>query len=261
MLLVSGVPLCACGGGGRSATAAVANVHVRISQASATGDPVIGGPMPSRAQALAFAHAVNLRAGDLPGFKESPAKREGESASDKQFDRQMRRCVGAAVTGVLEGAEKGKALADVKSDSFKREAPMLLEEAQSSVEVMRTGGVPRRALALIRSNRVRTCLATALGGMLRHMAGSKMHGATARLVSVTTTAPPAPGADGSFGWRVAATIATHGVTVPVYFDILAFISGRAAVMLMTSSLPAPFPAATENHLFALLVERAQAPGA
>jgi hypothetical protein len=40
-------------------------------------------------------------------------------------------------------------------------------------------------------------------------------------------------------------------------DLLGFVDGPAEVVLLTSGLPEPFPAATEHRLFSLLIQRAK----
>jgi hypothetical protein len=43
-------------------------------------------------------------------------------------------------------------------------------------------------------------------------------------------------------------------------DILGFVYGPTEVSLLSFGVPEPFPAATEQHLFSLLLQRAKAHG-
>jgi len=81
--------------------------------------------------------------------------------------------------------------------------------------------------------------------------------ATIGPVSISHGTPPAPQTAGSFGWRITATLTLNGnIELPVYLDILGFVDGPAEVALVTSGLSEPFPAAPEQRLFSLLLERA-----
>lgn len=79
-------------------------------------------------------------------------------------------------------------------------------------------------------------------------------------VSIASGTPPAPGTAGGFGWRISTTIVGHRIAIPFYMDVLGFVYGPSEVALLTFGLPRPFPAAIEQRLFTLLVERAKARG-
>jgi hypothetical protein len=80
-------------------------------------------------------------------------------------------------------------------------------------------------------------------------------------VSDSSGSPPTPGTTGSFGLRISTPITLHHVSVPFYMDFLGFVYGPAEVTLASFSLPEPFPAATEERLFSLLLARAKMHGA
>jgi hypothetical protein len=77
-------------------------------------------------------------------------------------------------------------------------------------------------------------------------------------VTIQSGTPPAPGTSGGFGWRVTASFEVRGIKLPIYLDFLGFVEGPSEVTLLSSGLLRPFPAAVQQHLFALLLARAKA---
>jgi hypothetical protein len=128
----------------------------------------------------------------------------------------------------------------------------------SEVSVAPTPALAAKNLASLRGKRVRACLSHYLTLFLK---GSAQRGSTVSPVSIASGAPPAPGAAGSFGWRISATFTVHRIPIPFYFDILSFAYGPAEVTLFSSGLPEPFPAKPQEQLFSLLVRRAAEYGA
>jgi hypothetical protein len=115
--------------------------------------------------------------------------------------------------------------------------------------------VAARELALVRSRRTRLCVSRYIQLLVR----AQTHpGASFGAVSVVQRTPPAPGADGSFAWRISMPIATHGIRLGIYFDIFGFVSGPNEVTLFVSGVPIPPPARAEEQLFSLLLERTKA---
>ncbi len=224
-------------------------IAVILALSAACGGPLAvsasGGRPTTKRQAEAFVNAVNLRAGDVPGFKGS-TKHEHETAAEKRLEQEMLRCAG--------WAGFGSGIAEGSSQSFKHETGKAALDVSSSVSVARSSAVAAKELAEMRSGRTKECLSRYLDQLFE---GQKHQGATFGPVTVIAVAPPAPGRSGSFGWVIAMTITLHRVALPVYLEILGFTNGPAEVTLFTSSLPTPFPAAVEHRLFSLLVERAK----
>ena len=77
-------------------------------------------------------------------------------------------------------------------------------------------------------------------------------------VSISSGTPPAPGAQGSFGWRITATFGAGPIRLPLYVDILGFVLGPARVTLVSSGALRPFPAVLQQRLYTLLLARASA---
>jgi hypothetical protein len=238
MLLSVGGSLVACGSAGHPAT---------TTPAGAAGTKTASGKPLTKPQAIALARAVNLRASDLPGFTASTtAKKQPESLSEKQLEREMLKCVG--VLGV------NNALAEASSKDFKFEHGILNLSVHSEVSVASTPALAAKNLTALRGKHVRACLSRYLNSFFKH---SAIGGARVSPVSLLSGTPPAPGATGSFAWRITATYTLHGIPIPFYFDILSFAYGHAEVTLFSSGLPEPFPAKAQEKLFSLLLARAE----
>jgi hypothetical protein len=253
MLLGTGGTLAACGGSIHAATPTVVRTAgtTGVQAAAATGAPARTGKSLTRAQARAFAHAVNLRTADVPGFKVSSENgNEREAAGEKRLERKMLRCVGAA--------GPNRQLTEVSSKEFEREDGKGAQNVQSGVVVEQTSALAVKELAAVRSERGRRCFSHYLDLLFK---GQKYRGVSVGPVSISQGSPPAPGTTGSFGWRITATITVHRVRVPFYADILGFVYGPAEVTLLSFGLPEPFPAATQQRLFSLLLTRAKMHGA
>jgi hypothetical protein len=247
-LLATGALLGACG---RSNPTAVSTVTVQAattgSRTGTTGAPPTGAEASqAKKRALAFARAVNLTAADVPGFKASPEQHH-QTAVEKQRERELASCAGGAV-----GASAG--LASVSSPDFKLERDVLDLSVSSEVSVAQTPALATKALAAIRGTHFRECLSRYLN-LLFHT--QSRGGTTVGPISIVEGTPPAPGATGSFGWRITATIDARGVKLPFYQDMLGFVDGPAEVSLVSSGALRPFPAAIEQQLFLLLLKRAK----
>jgi hypothetical protein len=256
MLLLAGASLVACGSGRHSSSKAATSTAGEGSDKRAV--PAPGKPL-SKAQAIALAQAINLRASDVPGFKASPREEKThETAAEKRLEQEMLRCVGASGLGSAFGSGRGsgfgKSLAEGRSKDFKLEHGILNLSVHSEVSVAQSAALASRDLSALRGSRVKACLSHYLN--LFFKAG--VHpGTSIGPVSIQSGTPPAPGTSGSFGWRISATFTVRRIPVPFYFDILSFAYGPAEVTLFSSGLPAPFPAKAQENLFSLLVARAR----
>ncbi len=206
---------------------------------------------PVKTQALAFANAVNLTAADVPGFKASSAhEHEHETPAEKRLDHELQHCTGGSL-------KSSNGLAEVSSKDFKLEHGILDLSVSSEVSVSSVAPTPSQTskeLEASRSDHVRECLSHYLNLLFK---GQKYQGATVSPVSISQGTPPAPGTSGSFGWRITVAITVHGIKLPFYLDILGFVYSRAEVSLLSSGVLRPFPAATQEQLFSLLLTRAK----
>ncbi len=250
VLLASGGLLTACGKGGN-----IPSTAARTSSASAKPAPTGGagapgaagapGSAPARARAAAFARAVNLTAADLPSFHAS-SEREHHAAGEKRVEQELLRCVGSA------GAAKG--LVESGSGTFERHASIVSQSVSSEVSVAQTPALAAKELAAFHNGRLLRCLSRYFTGLL---GSQRYHGAIVSPVSTKQGSPPAAGMTGSFGLRFTATITVRAIHIPLYVDVLGFVDGSAVVSLFATGIPAPFPAAIEEHLFSLLLQRAK----
>jgi len=252
VLLTAGAMLAGCG---RSApvtssgkpTAKVTTTK-RAPSAPAHGGAHAGGGR-ARAQALAFAQAVNLRARDVAGFGASRTHEHTvETAAEKRLGRELRACAGGA------GGES-KGLAEASSPEFERKASIASQSVSSQVTVYASPALAAKELASFRSGRLRACLSRYFSALL---SGKKSHGTSVSGVSTRYGSPPALGTTGSFGLRVTAKLSFQGIQLPFYLDYLVFVEGSAEVALRSLGTPVPFPANVEERLFSLLVARAKA---
>ncbi|HEV2945165.1 MAG TPA: hypothetical protein VGX26_08635 [Solirubrobacteraceae bacterium] len=258
-LFAAGSLIVACGSGSHpTATTVASAAGTTKTDAVAVAKTSAASSSFTKPQAIRFAHAVNLTAPDVPGFKVSSEKNEHEIAAEKRLEHEMLRCVRTLGShdGIVEGSHH--AVVEMGSKEFGREANTGNESVQSEVTVVRTPALAAKELVVIRSPHVRVCLSHYLDLLFK---SHKYRGATVSPVLISQGTPPAPGATGSFAWRITTTITVHNVRIPIYIDIFGFVEGSAEVSLFTAGVPKPFPAATEERLFSLLLTRAKTHGA
>jgi hypothetical protein len=243
-LVLAGALIAGCGKGSVGSSGSVATVTVPGGSSSSKAPPP-AGQAPSKSHALAFAHAVNLTPADVPGFA-ATEKQDSSSSSEKRLERQMLSCSG------IGGSSK--AVAEEGSKDFKLKRQIIDFSVSSEVAVQSSASQAQKGLAAIRSAHVRGCFTRYLQQIFKT---EKTTGATPGSVTIQSGTPPAPGMNGSFGWRVTATFLVHGIKVPIYLDFLGFVDGPSEVTLLSSGLLRPFPATVQQHLFALLLARAR----
>jgi hypothetical protein len=237
--------LASCGKGQRTATRTV-TAQAATPRTAAPSEGGGGSGQLSSARAAAFARAVNLQAADVPGFRASP-KEERSSPTEKRRELEVQRCMG--------GVSEQETLGELGSPNFKRSATLAEQTVSSGVTVERSSAIAKRELDALRSARGSSCFAHFLEQTFK---GQGQSGTGIGPISIRRGIPPAQGTAGGFGWRVSASVVVHSVRIPFYMDILGFVYGPAEVTLFSTGLPAPFPAAAEQHLYMLLLSRAKA---
>lgn len=253
--------LAACGSSSHSTAATVGHTTAGARTPPATGTTTGVVRPPTKAQAIAFARAVNLTAADVPGFRATSThehEHEHETAAEKRLEHELLRCTG----GVLNSRN---GLAEVSSKDFKLEHDGLGFSVSSQVAVAQTSALAAKELAAIHGVHVRGCLPHYLNLLLKDQLLKEFKeqklpqtavGPTS--ISILQGTPPAPGAAGSFGWRITATITVRNIRLPIYIYILGFVYGPAEVSLVSYGTLKPFPAAGQEHLYWLLLKRAKA---
>jgi hypothetical protein len=233
--MVSAVAGC---GGSTSAPATSATAT-----ATATSEPI------TKAQATAYAHAVNLRAADLPGM--SIAAPEGEHPASGRLD-QVERCAGNVNPDLV--------VANIHSASFTGTTEPEHEQIRSVVEVMPNAAIAEQNNAANRSQRALACAKRFFPLELGSQNGGRVHYGA---VTVSRLTSPLAGVPGSLGYRVAVNIlgvpkAIEATQPRLYVDAFAFLSGPAEVALVTTAFPQPVSEETESRLLLLLHSRAEA---
>jgi hypothetical protein len=218
-------------GGGSTTTASVAAV-------AAASSPI------TKAQATAYAHAVNLKPADLPGMRATRPEAEHVTAS---IDREATKCDG--------GVDPSRRVAQVHSARFAGAVAGDFEQISSEVEVMPSAALIAQNNAAIRSPRGLRCVTRLLTQSLAGKSGSQGRYGTLKISKLPT---PLAGVDETFGYRITTTVARGPAQIPIYIDLLGFISGAAEVDLTAIGAPQPVPEEAESHLLAVLYGRANA---
>jgi hypothetical protein len=276
--LTTSVALAGCGGSGTSSpgstSASPPAAATPIANTTAITSPLTRA-VSARAQYARFARAVNLRAGDVPGFVAEP-RRERVHPRNKAFEDESRyrRCFAVG--------KQSKPLSKARSEKFARGVGLHTESVSSEIDIAPTPLSARRDLALassaLSSPTSRRCLARAfdsLGAQNQaiQVGKGRVRGSIRITVGNLRITPLSLGSitqntDGGFGSNVAMsvtyTISVRGrtVTVPtsLQLDGLAVLVGRSEVTLSTVTLGGSFPPELEARLFSLLVSRALAAG-
>jgi hypothetical protein len=218
---------CGCGGSDSASTAS----RDSGADAAATGATTVSE------HAVALAHAINLRAADVPTMKVYFPEHVNQSGPMAQG---LTRCGGAVLTGEVGG---------IHSPLFKRGLGPTHQALRSIVRVMPSAGIAERNVAATNAASVQSCIARD---------AEKQTGWHQRV-----TAAPLPtllaGVPGSFGVRLVVLYPhLHGARRFSYKDFLGFASGPAEITLETTRYARPFSTATERRLLALLWSRAKA---
>jgi hypothetical protein len=249
--------LCACGGGQTHTASGAARAsggttrapdgvaHNALRTLGARGDST---PVSSRAQALAFARAVNLTVADIP---EASVEKKRTSASNAEEKREYDAC---ETSGDVGDSHK---VAEASSPKLRRGQELEIERITSSVTILSDEHALARQFALLASPTLRKCGARALA---RNLDDRRLRNARWGHVTVSKLPVSAPGTSATAGLRIVADLdlPLSEVTIPFYVDVLGFSIGRAEVALTATSATQPVPAATERELLALLLERARA---
>ncbi len=253
-LLATAGLISSCGKGQSSSSTRTVTVQASTGSSTQPSSPSTGGSTSvkkAKAQALAFAQAVNLRPGDVPGYRASLKEKERSDPAEKRASAELQHCMGRTTAN--------KPLLEQSSLNFQRGGSIAQQSVSSAVTVAGTSTVATTELKAIRSARARSCLTRYIEQLFKGLA---TRGGGIGPVTIAHGTPPAPNATGSFGLRVntAIVLKANGRTarIPFFLDILGFVYGATEVTLQTSGIPVPFPAATEQQLYTLLLSRARA---
>jgi hypothetical protein len=207
-------------------------------------------PAITKAEAKAFAHAVNLRAADLPNMRVTGA--EHREARLQQIDHAFASCLGS--TKPLDY------LARIHSPKFtsETEGEFEYEWIGSLVEVRRTAASAQASDARLLATRGLSCVRRLVSTAFN------THGAIGYApVEVTRLPTVLPGVAGSFGFRfktaiVSLSYLSRPVHFPIYVDLFGFAAGAAEISLVAVGAPEPVPTEADQRLAALLYSRTSA---
>jgi hypothetical protein len=228
--------------------------QARTDASSTSHGTSIAAASRAKAQATGFAHMVNLVGTDVPQMRLTAPERERKRPT--RSAEEVERCAAGTVperTVLIRSAtfrsENGPERGALEPE---------VEQVRSAVEVMPTAALAVHGNALARSARARLCLKRALARSSEASAPLR-RGA----ISVSSLPSPLPGVPGSFGLRIASTVAATPLGARpgrehVYMDRFAFVVGAAEIKLTATGAPRPVPTATERRLVALLYNRAKA---
>jgi hypothetical protein len=235
--------LAGCGGSSHTSSSSAAPGTVRVNSLRRAEPPV------TKAQA-AYAHAVNLRAGDVPGLAASrlhlPKTRHGWLDPVEGCDGSG----GQKVTGIISP----RFSASLDHGGVLTLLP--LEAMQSTVFPAVSPVTASRELQSAVSARGRSCLKQILGST----ENQAEHGRREPILTqIEVSAPPSPLRNVRvYGVRMTAK-SDFGTTSRsnYYEEFFAFVVRSTVITLNATGDPHPIPPATERRLLSLLYSRAK----
>ncbi len=199
-------------------------------------------PLPLTAsRADAFAQAVSLTIGDVPGSH--PAAR---SSAPRGEEQEAEAC----------GGRPAKVLGGGRSPELQRGAGLNRESISSGVEVLASAEAVRRDLAYTSSHAGIACYAKVLGHSLRREAADGLRVLGVRVAELGIAHGREQVASGI---RVEARVGLtrSPASVRLFIDALSTAYGPAELDLYTTSFVQPVAARTQHELLELLHERAR----
>jgi len=210
--------------------------------------PSPSGPI-TNAQALAYAHAVNLQPGELPGFTSSGG--ETQAPKPGRLALEEIRCSGAV--------NPDRQIAQIDSTELSAGRAIHARIIKSTVGVWPTPALVADNNNPLRKSRARSCF------VRFHQALNEPTNRERRFTSigrftVTTVSNPLPGVSNSFltTMNEARLRRSGAVLIHIYTDIFGFTSGPAEIELEAVGFGHPIPSSTEARALQPLLARATA---
>lgn len=211
--------------------------------------PRTSGPL-TKAQAVMYAHAINLQPRDIPGFTSIGS--ETEAPAPGRYALEYSRCRG--------GVSSARRIANIQSTEFSAGSAFYGKLLKSTVEVW-----PTPALVALNNNRShsargRACLVRFLEAVHAQINQERKGRRQIGPFTITTVPNPLPGVSHSFLTTIkeAWLLRTGAVRAHIYRDIFGFITGPAELELEAVGVGHPVPALTEEKVLLLLLGRARA---
>jgi hypothetical protein len=211
--------------------------------------PSTSGPI-TKAQALAYARAVNLQPADMPGF--SSIGREAEAPAPGRYILEYTRCHG--------GIDPARRVASISSAEFSTGTAFDTEIMKSTVEVWPTPSLLAINSSTAHSSRGRACFVRYLHAVHKHLNQARKGRMQIGPFTISIVPNPLPGVSHSFLTAINETRLQRGgaVRAHIYRDIFGFISGAAEVELEAVGFGHPVPTPAEEKALLLLLDRARA---
>jgi hypothetical protein len=205
------------------------------------------GP-PSRTQSLTYAHAVNLRAGDVPGFSASEAEAEAPKPGPAALED-------ARCNGALDPHRRTAAIDSTTLEAGRARYAMFI---RSRVEVWPTHADVVSNSSKAHTTRGRACLTSEIEATRARLNRTR-HGqiGPSRIADLPISIP---GLEPSHLTSINETRLrrTGAVLVHIYRDFFTFTTGPAEVELEAVGFSHPLAASTEKRALDILVARARA---
>jgi hypothetical protein len=228
----------------------VATLGAATEGCGSTGNDATVALVPSApaTAAQASAHAINLRAGDLPGM--SAVTPEEAAPAPTSTAIEFADCYG--------GVNPLRRVSDVRSPEFAEGQGAHSTLLQSEVEVLSSASVAAANNSAVRSSRADACFEKFLNRINRRRNKERTGQLSYGPVSVSSLPNPLPSAQGGFARRIVTTTYRQGhLRVRIYKDVLGFLDGPAEITLVATAFSRPVPSARERRLLALLQSRAE----
>jgi hypothetical protein len=211
--------------------------------------PLASGPI-TKAQALAYARAVNLQPADMPGF--TNIGREAEAPAPGRYGLKYTRCRG--------GIDPARRIASISSAEFSTGPAFYTKVMKSTVEVWPTPTLVAIDSSTTHSPRGRACLVRYLHAAHEHINRARKGRMQIGPFTISIVPNPLPGVSHSFLTAINETrlLRSGAVRAHIYRDIFGFISGAAEVELEAVGFGHPVPTSTEEKALLLLLDRARA---
>jgi hypothetical protein len=248
---------CALPGAGCQISAVSARAtNLATLSAGSSVQPSTGRPI-TRAQASAYAHAVNLRGYDVPGMTEVAP----EGPTDNRGDGEtFARCIGEL--------SSTHTVVSIHSPIFTYSNRLRFQSAYSTVAVLPSERAADRYLAVLASARARACITHDYRRLLLSRADERKPLRLGQLAAAPLLASAPTSYRGLGPYRGTALRLTlqssyttrrgRRVQFPFYIEDFAFAYGRDVISLTAESFLRPFAQANEQYLMKMLVGRAEA---
>jgi hypothetical protein len=206
----------------------------------------------TKAQAVSYAHAVNLQPGDLPGFTSSGS--ETEAPKPGRLALEEIRCSG--------GASPARRIAQIESTEFTAAIKRAFygKIIKSTVEVWQTPALVASNNSPSHKSRARACFVRFLDALHKRTNQERKGRMQIGPFTITTVPNPLPGVSHSYLTTINETLLlrTGAIRAHMYRDIFGFTTGPAEIELEAIGFGHPVPSSTEAQALQLLVDRATA---